>query len=368
MEHSEKFLIFALDMAKMKLTLAGRVTGKLLLWMLGILVCGTVVFYFLSLKTITRLQAENYHAKMLINYEYTRRVLSDVYVSVTNNVDFLERTLDKPEGQMDVMKRIVEHGTRVRSCGMNFISNYYPEKGQRYCPFAWRNPENPDVIMTEEKGDKDFDYLDATWFKGILENDTTEWSEPFYDGYDHVTALAAYMVPIHNADGKPVAVLGADISLDWLTKKLEETDSAYNAQSPFTMKILNLKSKSFIINHNGAFITHPEGEKQLKGVFYSHLKPVGYFDMPKLIERMKRGEISDNESEQRFTFEGEECYLFYTPVKYTQWMMVSVVPCQLIDMLGMSYGLRHVIMLVLAMLLIVGLCYYYISHEEKAQE
>jgi hypothetical protein len=354
-------------MAKMNLTLAGRVTGKLLLWMLGIVICGTVITYFLSLKTITRMQAENYHSKMLINYEYTRRVLSDVYVSVTNNVDFLESTLDKPEGQMDVMKRIVEHGTRVRSCGMNFISYYYPEKGQRYCPFAWRDHENPDVIMTEEKGDEDYDYLNAAWFKGVLENDTTEWSEPFFDGYDHVTALAAYMVPIHNADGTPVAVLGADISLDWLTKKLEETDSAYNAQTPFTTKILNLRSKSFIINHNGEFVTHPEG-KQLEGVFYAHLKPVGHFDMAQLMERMKQGAISDKESDQRFTFDGEECYLFYTPVKYTKWMMVSVVPCQLIDTLGMSYAMRHIGLMIVAMLLIAGLCYYYIRREEIMEE
>ena len=45
---------------------------------------------------------------MLINYEYTRRVLSDVYVQVTNNVYQIESTLDTPDdqlAQMDELRR-----------------------------------------------------------------------------------------------------------------------------------------------------------------------------------------------------------------------------------------------------------------------
>ena len=212
-------------------SLAARIAIRLLLWGLVITVCVGFVSYHYTLNGITKQYAENFHMRMLINYEYTRRVLSDVYVQVTNNVYYIENTLDQPDRQIELMERIVRNGNRVHSCGMNFIRNYYPEKGEKYCPFAWRNPENRNEILTDLKGDQDFDYLNAAWFKGVLENDTTEWSEPFFDGYDHVTALAAYMVPIHNADGTPVAVLGADISLDWLTKKLEETTSALRSMA-----------------------------------------------------------------------------------------------------------------------------------------
>lgn len=99
-------------------------------------------------------------------------------------MDYIEQTLDQPEGQKSIMERIVRNGNRVHSCGMNFIRDYYPEKGQRYCPFAWRNPQNPDEILTEEKGDDDFDYLGDEWFTSVIEGDSAKWSEPFSDGYD----------------------------------------------------------------------------------------------------------------------------------------------------------------------------------------
>ena len=100
------------------------------------------------------------------------------------------------------MKRIVQNGNRIHSCGMNFVRGYYPQKGNRYCPFAWRNPKNRNEIFTDEKGDHDFDYLQQRWFKAVVEGDTAEWSDPFYDGYDNTTALAAYMVPIHDRTGQ----------------------------------------------------------------------------------------------------------------------------------------------------------------------
>ena len=92
-------------------SIAWKITGKLCLWML-ILVVGVSVFFFnFTLKTMSALYAENFHNKMLITYEYTRRVLSDVYVSVTNNIFYIENSLDKPDGHIDVMERIVRHGT-----------------------------------------------------------------------------------------------------------------------------------------------------------------------------------------------------------------------------------------------------------------
>ena len=120
-----------------KNNLAGRITMKLTVWLL-IIVAFVSCFYFgFTAKVIRDFYADNYHNKILITYEYTRRVLSDVYVTVTNNIYYLEHTLDNPDSQKDVMERIVRNGTRVQSCGINFIEDYYPQKGHKFCPFAW---------------------------------------------------------------------------------------------------------------------------------------------------------------------------------------------------------------------------------------
>lgn len=352
-------------MKKEPKSLARKIAVRLLVWGLVLMAGVSYLIFMNTSQKMSALYCETYHHKMLINYEYTRRVLSDVYVQVTNNVYYIEQTLDKPDGQVDVMARIVRQGNRVHSCGMNFIKDYYRKKGHKYCPFAWRNPENPEEILTDEKGDKDFDYLNDRWFKSVIEGDTAEWSEPFLDGYDNKTALAAYMVPIHEKSGRPVAVLGADISLDWMTAKLAETDSTYNAQSAFFNQWLDLESQSFIINYDGTFITHPDEQHRMRGIFYDFVRGHTPQERALLLEEMKGGHMSSLESDKRYLFKGEDCFLFYTPLKYTNWMMVTVVPCRLIDMQVLAYELKIVAMLLAAILLLVIVAYVYIRIELK---
>lgn len=343
-------------------TVEVKVVLHMAVWALLVLV-GVAYYLFTDTShAFVSLYTENCHSRMLINYQYTRRVLSDVYVQVTNNVYQIESTLDTPDDQLAQMKRIVQKGNRIHSCGMNFVRGYYPQKGNRYCPFAWRNPNNRNEIFTDEKGDHDFDYLQQRWFKAVVEGDTAEWSDPFYDGYDNTTALAAYMVPIHDRTGKAVAVLGADVSLDWLSMKLAETDSTYNAQSRFISEVMGLKSESHIIDFDGKYITHHDREKLLAGNFYDYISRKDS-KRKMLIERMKSRQRSSNESSESYLYRGEECYFFYTPLKYTNWMMVTVVPCRSIDMLGVQQCLRVLAIVALGLAVLLALTYYYVRRE-----
>ena len=341
--------------------IANRITGRLIILMLVLLLILSGIFYHWEVRNIIKLHAEQYHDKMLIGYEYTRRILSDVYVSVTNNVSYLEQSLDHPESHKDVLKQIVSQGNRVHSCGVNFIENYYPKKGNQFHPIAWRSKDNPEEILTKE--DDDSDYLNATWFRYTIKNDSARWTEPFYDNDDINTALTAYIVPIHDAAGKPVAVLHASISLDWLTNKLSETDTQYSKKSSSIPDIFESESKRFIIDHGGRFLTHPGEEQRMEGTFFSHLKSRDDFDIELLIERMETGKTSMNESDMKYLFDDEECYLFFTPVKYTDWMMVTVVPCQSVNTAGLIYCLQAMSLVFLIMLILILVNYFYLRRE-----
>ena len=199
-----------------------------------------LLFHFEG-NSVRDFYAEIYRNKMLTTNEYMRRVISDVYVAVTNNIYYLEHSLDNPDGHKLTMERIVKSGTRVRSCGISFIKDYYyPQKESHFCPFAWRNVANPDIVYSQDMGDADLDYFDADWFLDVIKSDSAYWSEPFYDGYDEKTSLSAYMVPIHDQEGRVVAVLGADISLDWLANKLIEADSTFNKESMLMASLFNM--------------------------------------------------------------------------------------------------------------------------------
>ena len=349
-------------MERKRKSFAGRLTSKLLIWVIIVTLCLSYVILRSEKQATTLFYSEIFHNKMLITNEYIRRVISDVYVAATNNIYYIEHNLDNPDCHKETMERIVKSGTRVRSCGISFIEDYYPEKGHRYCPFAWRNAAAPDIIYSQDMGDADLDYLTADWFLEVVNSDSAQWSEPFYDGYDEKTTLSAYEVPIHDETGRVVAVLGADISLDWLTYKLNETDTTINKSMMIMASIFEMKSNSFIINHDGSYITNPDGKRIMEDNFFNHLETIDGMEAEEMINRLKNGIANEDRTLDKLLIDGEECYLFYTPIKYTQWVLVSVVPCRAIDILSQLNAATLLFIFLLAMLLIILVGYYYIKN------
>ena len=349
-------------MGKKRDTIAGRLTLKLLIWVVIVILGLSYIILTSEKQATTQFYSEIFYNKMLITNEYVRRVISDVYVAVSNNVYYIEQNLDNPDSHKETMARIVKSGTRVRSCGISFIKDYYPQKGSHYCPFAWRNAANPDIVYTQDMGDADLDYLTADWFLEIINTDSAKWSEPFYDGYDEKTTLSAYEVPIHDKSGSVVAVLGADVSLDWLTKKLEEADTTINKSVMTMASMFEMKSSSFIIYHDGTYITNPEGKRIMKDNFFSHIESCDDSDAEGLIKRMKNGIASHDKAKEKFLIDGKECYIFYTPIKYTRWVMVSVVPCRAVTILSWLNAATVLFIFLLALLLIVFVGYHYIKN------
>ena len=350
-------------MEKKHKSFAGRLTSRLLIWVVIVILCLSYIVLRSERQATNLFYSEIFHNKMLITNEYVRRVISDVYVAVTNNIYYIEHNLDDPDCHKETMVRIVKSGTRVRSCGISFIGDYYyPQKEHRFCPFAWRNSADPDVIYSQDMGDADLDYLTADWFLDVVKSDSAQWSEPFYDGYDEKTTLSAYEVPIHDQNGRVVAVLGADISLDWLTNKLNEADTTINKSVMMMASIFEMKSNSFIINHDGSYITNPEGKRIMKDNFFNHLKTDDGMEAEKLINKMRNGIASEERNQEKFLVDGKECYLFYNPIKYTQWVLVTVVPCRAVDIRSQLNAAVLLFIFLLAMLLIIFVGYYYIKN------
>ena len=338
-------------MKKKRKSLARRLTSRFVVLMILVVIIISSALFYLEEQGTRRFYTEIYHNKMRITNEYTRRVISDVYVDVKNNLYYIEHSLDNPDGHKATMERIIKSGTRVRSCGISFIENYYPQKGRLYCAYAWRDYADPDVVYTKDICSDSLDYLNAGWFLQAIKSDSAQWSDPYYDRYDERTTLSAYEVPIHDQTGRVVAVLGADISLDWFTDKLNEADSVINKSKMLMASKFEIKSNSFIINHDGTYVTNADRRRIMKENFFRHLKACDGSNVEGVINRIVNG-IEDNKSPERFIIDGTECFLFYMPVKYTQWILVTVVPCKAIDMLCYLNGVTVFLIILLPLLLL----------------
>lgn len=339
-------------------SLVGRFTGRFLLLMIIIVLGISYGVFYLEEQATRQFYSEIYHNKMRITNEYTRRVISDVYVAVTNNLYYLEHSLDNPDGHKVTMERIVKSGTRVRSCGLSFIENYYPQKGRLFCPYAWRDIDKPDTIYTQDMYYEEPDYLNAGWFLDVVNSDTAQWSAPFYDHFNQKTTLSAYMVPIHDQTGRVVAVLGADISLDWFTNKLSEADTIINRIKLFPANTFEVKSNSFIINRDGRYVTNYDKRRIMRDNFFLQVKACDGSNVEGVITRILNGK-TDNKTPDRFIVDGKECYLYYMPVKYTQWILVTAVPCKTIDTLCYLNGATVLMIILIPLLLLVIAGYWY---------
>ena len=192
---------------------ARRLTWKVVVALLLTMGLSSYLIASFSWAVIVDMMTASYSEVLNSSNQYMRRMLSDIYVATTNSVPDIEANLDRPDQLPDILERVVRLNPRIRSCGVSFVDNYYPRKGRWYSPCAKRLDN--DSIVVELKGDAQKDYLSQEWFLEAKDSSEGYWSKPFFDSTDSIP-LTAYLVPIHDRQGRTVAVLGADLSLQFL--------------------------------------------------------------------------------------------------------------------------------------------------------
>ena len=249
----------------------------------------------------------------LTNRQYVeaRRVSSEVMVAANNTIHYIEDNLDNPEKLYDIMDHMVRTNELVRSCGISFVDNYYPQKGHWFCPYAVRR----DSVTIERLniGSKQHDYLQANWFVEALQRDSSYWSSPFFEGTDKTTPLVSYMVPIHNRQQQLVAILGVDLSVDWLKSSIwsllyKEKNNSVEVKSDNDNDLY-----FFVIDSTGTFLAHPDEQRIINKKFQEFVT-----NDPKNIctdKILKR----KGDTEDVLEIEGKEMLVNYRPVEDTPW-------------------------------------------------
>jgi len=304
-----------------------------MLWLLLLMTLMWVIVCGLTYKIVGEFYAKSYLNSMRCTTEYTRRVLSDICVGVNNNIDEIENNLNHPDKLQGITRHIIEQNPRIRSCGISFIESYYPQKGKWFCPYTWRQEsEKGEEIHSANTGDAEHDYLNSEWFEYAIKADSNFWSKPFFDGYQSNVPLVAYQAPIHDKQGRVVAIIGADISLEWLTKKLAEEDKKNNDDQVVSIfddrnGYLGNGSYTYIIDHDGMYITHPDEKRILKDNCFNYLTVKNREDSLTLVHI--RSELAKGTfhgaHELNGENEGRNARLFFMPIPQTDWVIVTDV-------------------------------------------
>ncbi len=297
------------------------------------------------------------------------RTLTEIQLGINNYVPEIENNIDNPDLMYDCMKEIVQLNPNIRSSGITFVADYYPQKGHWYCPYAVQ--EDDGTMTVKNMGSADYDYLNRKWFKDALASKEPSWSDPFFEANDSLIELVSYLVPIHDKQGRTVAILGADMSLKWLQEKITEWTREIIDQQWITVDSARLEtdirersriSYGFIVTEDGTFIAHPNTSYILRKNFYTSFKETpdtlinklgnlltsgkkGYYDkgVPLLQER--------NDSINK-KFEGNLSYFFYAPIKQANWSMGLVVPSLNIDFVAITLSGLLMLLIIVAIFIV----------------
>jgi sigma-B regulation protein RsbU (phosphoserine phosphatase) len=189
------------------------------------------------------------------------------------------------------------------------------------------------------------------------------------------------MIPIHDKQGKAVAIIGADLSLEWFCGKavkgltvngenikvftgndIDENSSDDNVLNWADRKWRQL-TLTFIINKDGTYIAHPEDERVIKENFFK-LAGETSDSIDDHIGRMmvarKKGFYSENGLQPTpskfFDMDNISAYVFYEPIDHTDWSIALAVPSFMIYIISIGAGVILLILIALALLVtrIVG--------------
>jgi len=320
-------------------------------------------------------EADVYKSYLSTANEQVSGMLSEVSSGTANHVYEIEDNLNQPDRMTLIMNRIVTQNPLIRSCGVSFIDGYYPQKGQWFCPYAYRDDDGQ--VKERIIGDASHDYLKAAWFTEALQADSSYWSKPFFEGGDTLKPQVSYMVPIHDKQGKTVAILGADMSLNWFNgMKIQGVDhkgrrariyigtqkDAEGEQGMFSLedRKWRLFTLNFIIDSDGTYIAHPDSGHVLRKNYFELAKETPDTIDDHIGRLMVAGEkghyytknVMMPASVDFFDMDGFSACLFYEPVLNTNWSIGMAVPNISINIMGYVFGAAFLIFIFLSLLVV----------------
>ena len=277
-----------------------------------------IIYIFSKNAMIT--EAENrYHGFMALTNKTMDNVLSVVEMAASSKLVEVEDDLDRPDRMTAILSDMVQKNPYIVGCGLAFEPNYYPHRGKWFELYALRHSIGE--IRTSQIGGPDHDYLPAEWYMQGKQHEEGYWTDPYLDNAGGKTMLFTYSLPIHDAGGRVVGVLGADISLDWLNSQLMEIDMKNNnLSSPSQMDRANKNlCYSFIIGQGGSYIVRPYWQHDtLSG------RSTEVHDM--LDARLIQSMLEGYEGHVELNINKTPSFLFYAPLERAGWSMAIVVP------------------------------------------
>ena len=318
----------------------------------GVLIEATsAIQYWFAHEGIREEVQHRAEAELRVKNLEIQKVMVAVETATNNYVWDIEHQLDHPDSLPDILHRLVEENSAIVGAAAIFTANYYPQKGRWYEPYAVRRKDK--TIGFSQIGGPEHDYLQAEWFHIGLKAGKGHWSEPYFDDTGAKMMLSTYTVPIRDSKGTIVALLGADVSLNWLADVINARHiypSSYNLMFSRTGQIMVCPVESLILRKSIQEVTSRSIDTS-----------VNHINRQILSGESGQAVLTDNQ--------GVKKYIFFAPVEgETGWSMAVV--CADSEIYGSLRRIRFnlVLLLVGGLLLLTFIIYRTARAIKRIQE
>ena len=320
-------------------TLSARLTYRIMAVVMAMMVVITAVVHYFVREYMLDEAKERYLGILLENHQEMRRWLSEVFVAVENNVHDIERDIDDPDKMFAHMERIIRQNPSIVCTAMLFEPDFYPSKGRVFVPCARKDAA--DSLRVSRIDSTYHSYFYDEWFRERMQKDESCWTDAYFEselfaGGQERRLLTTYAAPIHDREGRPVALLCADLSLEELRSKMMEDVREINDQYERGRK---QQSFLFIINREGIYVIHPEKQCMLTPFDENVGKAMAAHRGTCLTE-----------------VNGVMSRLYYRTIKEIGWVMVIVTPKDVILSNARSLNIIIILIMIVGFLAIYLFC------------
>ena len=336
----------------MQSALSKRLTYRIMAVVLAMMaVIATVVYYTVRESMLVEAQGRYLNILRKIQGEQ-RRITTMVDMATQNNAHDIEEDLDNPEKLFDHMERIVNLSNNIACCYLLFEPYYYPDKGRLFMPCARRDTKG--IVRVSRIDSTYHSYFSDVMLQEQLKNDSQSWTKPYIEskmfaGNDEPRMLKTVTVPIHNREGRPVALLCSDLSLDEMhaviMREMEYAHQMYEEGC-------NQHSYCFSFSYNGIYLNHPDRQRIVNKNFVEEVKETP----DTLDDHVLASMMNVSEGSAMINIDGVPSWIYYQNVKQRKMIGAIVVPKEVIFRNGLRLNIIILAVMVIGLLAIYLFC------------
>lgn len=318
---------------------SSRLTAYILVVTAVLFVIAIVIMAVSSRKLIEAEASRSSENILKATVSSIEETIASVEASAQSSVWIVKANRDNPGFMYRITRNLIESNNDIIGSTVAFIPNYYPEIGEYYAPYSYKQ-EGSEQVESFQMGNEDYDYHTMEWFQVPYLLKSARWSEPYYDEGGGDQMMTTYSVPITDDDGKVFAIITADMSLKKLTAQISSTKPYPHAYT-------------VLVSSNASYISHPIASRILNETIFSTSLERGDSTQISIATDI----VAKKAGMRRFVDEnGEESLAIFQPIS-NGWAAAIVCPYR--DVLEKTFKMNIILIIVLlvGLILLTILCW-----------